>query len=63
MFKVIFIRIIIKMIKKTLIIIITRVFSIETIFNSTIKSKSETFKEFMCYIYNKIGYYKQDYMI
>ena len=57
------------MIKKTFSIItitlITRVILIiETIFISTIKSKQKiTFKEFMCYNYNKIDYYKKDYII
>ena len=69
MFKIVFIRIAINMIKKTFLITtitsITRVISIiETIFILIIKSRQEiTFKEFIYYNYNKIDYYKKDYLI
>ena len=67
MFKTIFIRIITNIIKKTFTIttitLITRIILIiEAIFVSTTKSKLKiTFKEFMCYTYNKIDYYKKNY--
>ena len=66
MFKAVFIRIIVNEIKKTFsIITITRVISIiEIIFILIIKSKQNTiFKDFMCYNYNKIDYYKKNYTI
>ena len=66
MFKAAFIRIIIDEIKKTfLIIIITQIISMtEATFISTIKSKQNiTFKDFMCYNYDKAGYYKKNYTI
>ena len=62
MFKIIFTRIIVDEIKKTLLIItIARIISmIEMIFTSTIKSKQNTiFKNSMCYNYNKADYYKK----
>ena len=65
-FKIIFIRIIVNEIKKTLsiITIIRIILIIEKIFVSTIKSKQNTiFKNFMCYNYNKIDYYKKNYTI
>ena len=66
MFKVIFIRIVINMIKKTSSVTttasITRVISItETIFILAIKSKQKIIsKEFMCYICNKIDHYRKN---
>ena len=69
MFKSIFIRIIINIIKKTFLITMitstTRVILIiEATFVSTIKSKYKiTFKKPICYIYNKIDHYKKDYII
>ena len=57
------------MIKKTSSITITSItrvilIIIETIFISTTKSKQKaTFKKSMCYNYNKIDYYKKDYII
>ena len=65
-FKITFIRIIVNEIKKTfLIITITRIILIiETIFISIIKSKQNiTFKNFMCYNYNKADHYKKNYTI
>ena len=66
MFKTIFIRIVINLIKKTfLIITITRVILIiEATFILTLKSKQKiTFKKLICYNCNKIDYYKKDYII
>ena len=68
MFKTVFIRIITDVIEKTFIVTtttsITRVILIiDAIFVLTIKSKQETFKEFIYYIYNKIYYYKKHYTI
>ena len=66
MFKIIFIRIIINEVKKTLsIITIIRIISmIEAIFISTIKLKQNIiFKNSMCYNCDKADYYKKNYMI
>ena len=66
MFKAIFIRIIVNDIKETpSIITITRVILIiETIFISTTKPEQKTIlKKFVCYICDKIDYYKKDYIM
>ena len=65
-FKTIFIRIIVNEIKKTFsIITLIRIISmIEAIFVLIIRSKQNTtLKDFMCYNYNKINYYKKNYTI
>ena len=62
-FKTTFIRIIIDEIKKifSVITIIRVILIIETAFISTIKPKQNiTFKNFMCYNYDKIDYYKKN---
>ena len=73
MFKATFIRIIIKLTKKSFIIIITTlityiIFIIEIIYILIVKLKQEiniklNTKKFMCYIYNKIDYYRKDYIV
>ena len=66
MFKAVFTRTIIDIIKKTfsIISIIHVILIIETTYVSTIKSKQKTiFKKLMCYNYNKADHYKKDYII
>ena len=73
MFKAIFIRIIIKLIKKSFIIIITTlttriIFIIEIIYVSIMKFKQKmntkiNTKKLIYYIYNKIDYYRKNCIV